>query len=530
MRAVAGLRVGTFLLLVLSGLSGDAWIAHGQPSGEKIFAMVSKVEGKGTAKLRRAIGTESVVGSQMEVYPGDRIVTDDDSTVDLALADGTIIRVGINSEFHLQEAQLKRKFISWVFGLMQGSIRSLAEKSADHQSVKIRVNSPSGTMGIRGTEVILGYDKASGQTSLYTIEGDASFGAVGCDQHKSCVEVTTGTFSRVSEKSPKPATPARFQDKDLFGIPGATEAAKDNSFRQRLVLLQGVGHANSALAAVMSESDVKKAIDTARNSLQAQQDAMLFRTAQIRRAMYAAMAAGTYDQVLKIADNYETSRGRDAEVKDFSVINSGPIAAKKFALGMSIIESPVFKDDDGDNTSAKGGGDDFKVLSKDSDSLKKAAAWSETAAKDPSSAPFVSIDGNGSPGGKTGAGKAPAAGAPPEGKELRALTGTEKALLKDFTVQNNHNELAATTQGVATNKNNDCNALCALQKSVANMWSQMTAAPLSTLSKKKGWGANACARYVTVCTYKKIGHRHQKVCNQVCKSGGGDDDGSAPAN
>jgi hypothetical protein len=381
-------------------------------------------------------------------------------------------------------------------------------------------------MGIRGTEVILGYDRASGQTSLYTIEGDASFGAVGCDQHKSCVEVTTGTFSRVSENTPKPAAPARFQDKDLFGISGTTEAAKDNSFRQRLVLLQGVGHANSALAAVMSESDVKNAIDTARNSLQAQQDAMLFRTAKIRRAMYAAMAAGTYDQVLKIADNYETSRGREAEVKDFSVINSGPIAAKKFALGMSIIEAPVFKGDDGDNAGAKGGGDDFKVLSKDSESLKKAAAWSETAAKDPSSAPFVSINGN----GKADAGKAPAAGAPPEGKELRALTGTEKALLKDFTVQAKHNELAATTQGVATNKNNDCNALCAMQKSVVNMWSQMSAAPLNILSKKKSWGANACAHYVTVCSYKKIGHHHQKVCNQVCKSGGGDDDGSAPAN
>lgn len=516
------LRIGALTFLILIGLTGSGQAA---PAGEKVFAMVAKVEGKGAAKLRRAIGTEAVVGSQMEVYPGDRIVTDDDSTVDLALADGTIIRVGINSEFHLQEAQLKNKFVSWVFGLVQGTIRTLAEKSADHSSVKVRVSSPSGTMGIRGTEVILGYDPKTGQTSLYTLEGDATFGTVNCEQSKSCVSVKTGTFSSVTTKATKATAPAKFQDKDLFGIPGVADSAKDAPFHQRLVLLQGVARANTALAAVMSEADVKKAIAEAQNNLQAQQDAMLNRTAEIRRAMHAAMAAGTYDQVLKIADNYDTSRGHGADAKDMSVINTGPAAVKRFALGLAIVDSPAFKDGGADGATKPS--NDLKVLEKDSPILAKAEKWSDAAAKDPSSAPFVSINGEAKPD----ANAQQASAGQIDGKELRPLTATERGLLKDPAVQTAFNELAVTSQGIATSKNSECGALCALAKANTNPpQTQSTPQSRSRRGRRnRGASFESCERYVTVCTYKRVNGKREKVCNQVCKSSNGDNS-SSPAN
>ena len=52
---------------------------------ENYAAWVTKVDGEGTARLRRKAGTESVVGVAQEILPGDRITTDNRSIVELAL-------------------------------------------------------------------------------------------------------------------------------------------------------------------------------------------------------------------------------------------------------------------------------------------------------------------------------------------------------------------------------------------------------------------------------------------------------------
>ena len=94
------------------------------------------------------------------------------------------------------------------------------------------------------------------------------------------------------------------------------------------------------------------------------------------------------------------------------------------------------------------------------------------------------------------------------------------------------NELAITSQGIATFKNSDCNALCALAK--ANTGGLPTQSTQQNRNNRKSRrnrsSAEPCDHYVTVCTYKKMfGHR-EKVCNQVCKSNNSDTSGSSPAN
>src|SRR5262245_17270764 len=101
-----GIRLlGLGLLAVCFWAEGPALAAA---PAHRIFALISKVEGAGTARVRRTVGTEAVAGERMEIFPGDQIVTDEASTVDVLLHDGTLIRVGLRTEFKFTEAKLSR--------------------------------------------------------------------------------------------------------------------------------------------------------------------------------------------------------------------------------------------------------------------------------------------------------------------------------------------------------------------------------------------------------------------------------------
>jgi hypothetical protein len=337
---------------------------------EKIFATVTKVDGNGTPKVRRMQGTEAVVGEKMEIFSGDRVITDDNSSVDILLHDGTIIRVGIHSEFRLDSAALKKGFIAWIFSLAEGSIRGLVEKSADQKNIKLRVNTPSGTIGVRGTEFVL--EHVGGQTSLFTIEGDVAFGEQDCDSKGSCVHVTSGNTSVIRAGGKAASPPKKFTTKEIVGL------GKQNKQRANLLALFQGAKANPDVAAKMSDQDLDGLVKKAELSFQEAQDRFLGRDAAGRKAMHKAMVNGTFQKVVAVADAYEYVTGKERAGENNTSFFS-PVVSRKFLLGNAIVQSPIFSGEQSSAVSKKAELD----LAGPMASLQKATLWAEEIKKKP---------------------------------------------------------------------------------------------------------------------------------------------------
>ena len=70
-------------------------------------------------------------------------------------------------------------------GAADGTARVAAAWGA-HDGWLVRVETPAGTVGVRGTEFVLSHDEGSGGSSLYMLEGLVAFGAQGCEKTKTC--------------------------------------------------------------------------------------------------------------------------------------------------------------------------------------------------------------------------------------------------------------------------------------------------------------------------------------------------------
>jgi hypothetical protein len=349
--------------------------AFAEAAKENYAAWVTKVDGEGTARLRRKAGTESVVGVDQKILPGDRITTDNRSIVELALNDGTIVRVGLNSEYKLESTERKGGIVGWVFSLAKGSIRALVEKSPDKKNVKFRVNTPSGTMGVRGTELVLDHNPTTKITTLYTLEGVVEFGSPRCAKfRKECIDVTTGEKATIGPGAQAPSATEFFTASDLVG--GATQpdgektsleaastpvgsaaggsAASLAPTASRMALFEGVKKAESRTASELARAeDISKMVKEASDSLAGAQDALLGRDKSQRETMYAAMADGTYEGYVKIAEKFDdlaSGKPKSAEQRSTEAAST-MITGKKFELGKKIVatgkvKAPVQKIED----------------------------------------------------------------------------------------------------------------------------------------------------------------------------------------
>lgn len=510
MKVIASL--GLVILLLAAPKS-----SMGAEEKENIFAVVSKVDGKGIPRVRRAMGTEAVVGEQMELYPGDRVITDDASTVDISLHDGTIVRIGIRSEFKLTEVEMKRGFLAWVFQLTRGSLRSLVEKSSkNNKEVKMRVNTPSGTMGIRGTEVLLSYSPENG-TSLFTLEGNALFGPPDCEKAGSCVEVSSGKQSQVKKDEKAAASPAPFSFRNVLAASGAPGVDLE-----RLALFQPVARANTALVANLDDNALGSAIGTSRAQLQEAQNTLLDRSENLRLAMDAARRAGTFERILRIAEAHLRAQGVKVSSSDIAGMESGAEAVKKFELGKSIIQSGAFgretkeivqllelntPDLDPAKADPKRVAAEEVVLSAGSPVLKAAEAWA------------VKTEAATEAAAKTGT--------------PVVATKDTRAILESEGVKTSLIAYAETLKVAAEQASPKCGKMCRLAKAVAALkTARAKAAALAKVvvkkqSKKSKANADAAAggncQKVTVCEYepcdtsKGNNCNKEKVCRTTCK-------------
>ena len=130
---------------------------------------------------------------------GDMIQTSKGVVVDIRFPDHSLVRVGENAQFQIDKENQDSALVknAWMSRLLQGFVRILVPKSNDKSKIRFHVETPSGTMGVRGTEFIVGYDAKTKSTSVKTLAGEVWFGpqATPFSQIKEFVAVKKGEQS-----------------------------------------------------------------------------------------------------------------------------------------------------------------------------------------------------------------------------------------------------------------------------------------------------------------------------------------------
>jgi hypothetical protein len=124
-----------------------------QPVGKVVTAEgTATIEHSGTVPLQAALPKGPIPAKVGElVYRGDVVTTAADGKVGLVFADGTALNVLNNARMELNEYVYdpNSKWNSSLFNLTKGAFTFVGGKMA--KTGGLRVNTPTATMGIRGT-------------------------------------------------------------------------------------------------------------------------------------------------------------------------------------------------------------------------------------------------------------------------------------------------------------------------------------------------------------------------------------------
>jgi hypothetical protein len=348
---------------------------------DQIPAVILKVEGDGVANVRKHSGVVESAGARGKVYVGDRVITDARSAVHLMLNDGSVLKIGFSSEFTLEKVENNRKYLSWFFKLVHGTIRALVEK-VPTQETHLRIETQSGTIGVRGTEFVLAYDEATSSSSVFMLEGVVSYGVANCEKAHTCLDVRGGESATMAKDALKPNTPSSYTLKDLFAV--GKVGTRDTEARMSLFK-------DARRAQVKSNSfdevALKKLIDEAMSELAAAQDRAIGRTKEQREAMHEAIKNGTYQATLSAADSYSASQGVFTATSNGGAENLvAQVAASKFRLGDAVKKADaagLFLDKPADGSSVPdASGSDHRAykLKKDVDYDQSTAAKADKEA------------------------------------------------------------------------------------------------------------------------------------------------------
>lgn len=142
------LVVGMCLLI----LSCPSWASENRET----VGIVKAVSGKVFLQLAgEAQSVEAV--ANMKLAAGDSVKTGSDGSAGLIFRDDTVISLGPNSEFAIEDFQFKpvKRELSFVGRMLRGTINYISGQVAKLAPEKVRLETPDATLGVRGTQILV---------------------------------------------------------------------------------------------------------------------------------------------------------------------------------------------------------------------------------------------------------------------------------------------------------------------------------------------------------------------------------------
>lgn len=111
---------------------------------------------EGVVALQRGDETQNAVEG-MQVFPGDAIITGDDSSAAIIFDDGTRVTLGEGAELRVQQFVFVPRDEHYDFSLYltKGSMIYSSGKLGKLAPEKVNLKTPRATVGIRGTRLLL---------------------------------------------------------------------------------------------------------------------------------------------------------------------------------------------------------------------------------------------------------------------------------------------------------------------------------------------------------------------------------------
>jgi len=159
--------------------------------GTQEIGRVERLEGSTT--VTHADGTTEALAAGSPVYQDDTVATGTGSKVFVVFSDGTTFTLGANAEMVLDELVYKpaEGIGSLVVSVLKGTFVFATGKIAATKPDAMRVGTPSGTLGIRGTKVGCVIDAGTTATTCVLLaDDDGHVGAVGFTNTSSFVLLT----------------------------------------------------------------------------------------------------------------------------------------------------------------------------------------------------------------------------------------------------------------------------------------------------------------------------------------------------
>jgi FecR protein len=269
-------------------------------------ALILKIKGKGFAKIRKKSNTEGVAGAGQHFYPGDRVSTDGDVIVHLALNDGSLIRLGPASDLRLASATLNpaTSSIAWRFELGKGAVLVRAEPLLKQDAPPLTFEAAGKSARILDGTVLLESAGEAKGLAVTALEGKAEFGESGCEARKQCKPVPSGKLSPNA-----PASTLMFFAGEKIGAPAGKP-----------------------------EDRIKEALE----EVAAAQDRLIGRTKEEREAMAQARRDGSYQPLLQLGLAYALAKNvYDPRVNGGAEAYLAQVQAEQFRLGKMVRDALV---------------------------------------------------------------------------------------------------------------------------------------------------------------------------------------------
>lgn len=205
------------------------------PMTAKADPIGTVVEVEGSATLSRSGGAPFALKLNDTVGMGDLLTTGAKSRLFILLADNTEWTLAENSRFRIDQYVFDSEDTASnkaSYSLLEGGFRYVSGLVAKKENPDVSINSPAGTIGIRGTD-ITGAPDADGSYDVYVDDGTIDVASGGAN-----TRLQRGQGTMIAKRGAAPLAPKEWKQGRLARLRTEVKLVRGGEMRDRIQKLQ----------------------------------------------------------------------------------------------------------------------------------------------------------------------------------------------------------------------------------------------------------------------------------------------------
>lgn len=138
--------------------------------------MVVKGEVKVLSAKTKATGSAKV---GLKVFEGDEILAGTDGRAKIVMSDRNVLNISPNSKIKISKYENDGQARNVEIQVDYGKVRASVQQKYDGEKNKFNIKTPTAVAGVRGTDFLTSYNRASRSATFITFEGSVAVGSLG---------------------------------------------------------------------------------------------------------------------------------------------------------------------------------------------------------------------------------------------------------------------------------------------------------------------------------------------------------------